>query len=186
VTALALDTLAAVRAAGGDVRVIGPERLKVIAPEPLPSALVEQLRAIKPELLRMLSHGSLTDVEEECAGVPRDWAEGLARLDPARLPADVSPHRWRQFIDDAGRFLDCGWAARAAALGWRALDIFGCDRERPFARLDRAGLIWLIYCGKLIAMTADTATIERPSGARQTYRRVSAEPSCIALAWELA
>jgi hypothetical protein len=130
-------------------------------------------------------HDERAAIAEHDGGAPRDWAEGLSRLDPARLPADVSPRRWRQFIEDAGRFLDGGWAARAPALGWRALDIFGCDRERPFVRLDRAGLIWLINGGKLIAMTADSATIERQSGARQTYRRVSAEPSCIALAWEL-
>lgn len=39
-TALAVDTLAAVRAAGGDVKLVGPERLKVIAPAPLPNYLL--------------------------------------------------------------------------------------------------------------------------------------------------
>jgi hypothetical protein len=38
-------------------------------------------------------------------GAPRAWAEGLARLDPSRPPADVPPKRWARFIDDCGRFL---------------------------------------------------------------------------------
>jgi hypothetical protein len=97
----------------------------------------------------------------------------------------VPPRRWVQFLDDAGRFLDGGWAQRARALGWRALDIFGVDRHRPFARIDRLGLIWLIDGGKLAALTADTATIERASGARLTYRRMVVEPGHVVLAWEL-
>src|SRR5690348_15488396 len=98
-TALAVDALAAVRAAGGDVKLIGPERLKVVAPAPLPDHLVDKLRAAKPELLALLSNTrtpttqNWDETEEERAaiieydgGVPRAWAEALARLDPANPP----------------------------------------------------------------------------------------------------
>ena len=68
-------------------------------------------------------------------GAPRAWAEALARLDPNKPPGDVPPRRWLRFVDDCGRFLDGGWAERAAAFGWGPLDLFGCDRERPFARV---------------------------------------------------
>lgn len=136
--------------------------------------------------------GAWSDAEEERAaiieydgGAPKHWAESLARLDPARPPSDMPPRRWVQFIDDAGRFIDGGWPDRATALGWRALDIFGCDRERPYARVDRAGLLWLINGGKLVAMSEHAATIERPSGMRQTFRRVPVEAGRIVLAWEL-
>jgi hypothetical protein len=132
------------------------------------------------------------DAEDERAaiveydrGVPRDWAEGFARLDCAKPPADVSSHRWRLFIDDCGRFLDEGWAHCAMSLGWRALDLFGCDRERPFARLDHAGLLWLIDGRKLVALTANTATIETATGVRQTYYRRPAEPGAVVLAWQV-
>jgi hypothetical protein len=61
-----------------------------------------------------------TDTEEERSaiveydgGVPRDWAEAMARLDPRKPPSDVPPRRWLRFIDDCGRFLDGGWAPRA-------------------------------------------------------------------------
>ena len=52
--------------------------------------------------------------------------------------------RWLQFIDDCGRFIDDGWAPCAEALGWTPLDLFGCDRAKPFSRINRAGLLWLL------------------------------------------
>jgi hypothetical protein len=135
-----------------------------------------------------------TDGQEERAalverdgGAPRAWAEALARLDPNRPPGDVPLRRWVQFIDDCGRFLGCGWAASASALGWNPLDLFGCDRERPFARIDRAGLLWLLDGSKLVMLTVDLAGIEaNGTGSRQTYRRKPLELGHVALAWELA
>ena len=116
-------------------------------------------------------------------GVPGDWAGGVAGLDPDCPPADVPPGRWRGFVDDARRFLASDFAAAAAALGWSALDLFGCDRDRPFARIDRAGLLWLLSGSRLVALTTDAARIETRTGARQTWRRKPAEPGRL-LAWE--
>src|SRR5215472_7561187 len=42
------------------------------------------------------------------ASVPREWAEALARLDPAQPPAGVPPENWLRFINACGRFLDGG------------------------------------------------------------------------------
>jgi hypothetical protein len=53
----------------------------------------------------------------------------------------------------------------------RLEDLFGADRTRPFARVDRAGLAWFIGEGEVVAITAETATIQKPSGARQTFYR---------------
>ena len=197
----AIDMLAAVRALGGEVKLANSGRLKVVAPAPLPNELIEQLRAAKPDLLTLLSSPELqteprdswANAEEERAaiveydaGAPRAWAEGFARLDPNDAPADVPPRRWLRFIDDCGRFLDGGWARQAAAFGWGPLDLFGCDRERAFARVDHAGLLWLLNGRKLMALTADTATIETLSGTRQTYRRRrSIAYGEVALPWEL-
>jgi hypothetical protein len=142
----AVDMLAAVRAAGGDVTLASPGRLKVVAPRPLSGELIKQLRAAKPALLTLLASSrttaqtvdNWTEREEERAaivehdgGARRAWAEALARLDPAKPPRDVPLDRWERFIDDCGRFLDLGWANRAEALGWGPLHLFGCDRERP-------------------------------------------------------
>jgi hypothetical protein len=115
-------------------------------------------------------------IVEHNGGIPRAWAEEFARLDPARLPSDVPAKRWLRFVDDVGAFLDSPFCAVAAALGWGPLDLFGCDRDRPFARIDQAGLLWLLNGDKLIALTQNTATIERRTGARQTYRRKPAAP----------
>src|SRR5438132_7231861 len=110
------------------------------------------------------------------AGIPRAWAEGFSRLDPVRPPADVPLRRWQQFIDDVGRFLDSGFAEKATALGWEAFDIFGCDRDRPFARIDQQGLCWLIAGNRLVDLSENTALIQRWTGARQTWRRKPSEP----------
>jgi hypothetical protein len=198
-TALAVDTLAAVRAAGGEVKLVSPYRLKLIAPAALPSDLIEQVRAAKPDLLNLLENkADVTEreywgeLEEERAAIiefdgrtPRAWAEALARLDPANPPRDVPLPRWQQFIDDCGRFLDLGWANRAEALGWGPLELFGCDRERPLARYDHMGLLWIIQARKLVALRADTATIDTLTGSLQDYRRVPINLDRAVLAWEL-
>jgi hypothetical protein len=149
---------------------VGGERVQLIfngrAP---PDDLVRAAREVKAalreiEIVRaMTSRAVGGDTEEERAdvieydgGAPRAWAEALARLDSARPPAGVPPQQWVQFIDDCGRFLDDWWAARAAALGWRPLDLFGCDRERPLVRHDHAGLLWLLHGRRLLTLTADT------------------------------
>src|SRR5262249_41148743 len=90
------------------------------------------------------AHDERAAILDHDGAPPRAWAEGFARLDLSKPPADVPPKRWLRFIDDYGRFLDGGWAARAAALGWGPLDLFGCDRERPFADVDHQGLLWLL------------------------------------------
>jgi hypothetical protein len=131
------------------------------------------------------------DSEEERAAIIehdgkilRSWAEGFARLDPDRPPKDVPPKRWLQFINHIGWFLDSPFCAVAAALGWTAFDLFGADRDRPFARIDYAGLLWLLNGNRLAMLAENTATIETRTGARQTYRLKPSAPGRV-LAWEL-
>ena len=50
----AIDALAAVRAAGGDV-LLTDGRLRLIAPAPLPADVVERVRSAKPALVALLS-----------------------------------------------------------------------------------------------------------------------------------
>jgi hypothetical protein len=123
-------------------------------------------------------------VVEHDGGLPREWAEALARLDPSRAPADVPPKRWVVFLNDCGRFLDDGWAQHATGFGWTPFDLFGCDRHKPFARIDRAGLLWLLNGRKLLALTVDSAAIGTASGGKLTYRRYPNEAGRV-LPWEL-
>ena len=133
------------------------------------------------------------EVEEERTGIgrynsdiPRAWAEGFARLDPNFPRGDVPPKRWWQYVNDCGRFLDNGWAGKAAAFGWGPLDLFGCSREHTFPRIDRAGLLWLLNGNRLLALSETTATIETRVGARWMVRRCSGGPDHLVLPWEPA
>jgi hypothetical protein len=116
--------------------------------------------------------------------IPREWAEGFAQLEPDRPPGDVPLTRWQRFIDDGGLFLDSPFCAVAAVVGWGPLDLFGCGRDPPYARIDRAGLLWFLKGNKLIALSAQTATIETRTGQRHIWHRKLAEPGRV-LAWEL-
>lgn len=116
--------------------------------------------------------------------IPRDWADGFAGLHPDRPPGDVPLKRWQQFLDDIGGFLDAGWAETATALGWGPLDLFGCDRHQPFARIDCSGILWLLNGGKVVELDHEKITIQTRGAARQTYRRKPDEPGRV-LAWEL-
>jgi hypothetical protein len=147
-----------------------------------PTAKVAAHRARAP--WRPIEEERAAIVEYE-AGIPRAWAEGLARLDPDRPPPGVPPKRWLQFVDDCGLFVDSPFCAVAAALDWSSLDLFGADRKKPFARIDQTGLLWLLNGDRLIALTENTATIETRTGARQTYRRKPNQPGRV-LAWEFA
>ena len=125
-------------------------------------------------------------IAEYDGGAPRAWAEALARLDPNKPPRDVPPRRWLSFVDDCGCFLDGGWAARAAAFGWGPLDLFGCDRVRPFARVDHLGLLWLLNGASVVELHRDRAILETQRGTRQCYRRRPVEVGRVVLAWELS
>src|SRR4051812_3680255 len=166
--------------------------LKLQAKRKPPDDLLADMYAHKAEILATLAAGIWSEEHEERAGqsefdggIPRAWAEGLARLDPSRAPADVPPSRWLLFINDCGRFAD-QWASRASQLGWTAVALFGCDRAKPFARLDRAGLLWLLDGRRIVALTDDTAAIETPGGGRLTYYRRTPSQDANAMAvWDL-
>jgi hypothetical protein len=175
----------------GDTLVIrGPKRA-----EPIARLLIENkpevLAALAPANRGMKPAPTFVEIEEERAAIiehnghiPCDWAEGFARLDPDHPPADVPLKRWQSFIDDIGRFLDSPFCSVARALDWGPLDLFGCDRDRPFARIDHMGLCWLIAGNRLVDLTDNYAIIETWTGARQTYRRELSAPGRV-LAWEL-
>jgi hypothetical protein len=165
-------------AALGDLGALGEAERKVQNSAP-PIAALDRDLAIWGE-----AKEERTAIVEYDGNITPAWAEGFARLHPDRPPGDVSRKRWLTFLDDIGRFLDSPFCAVAAALGWGPHDLFGCDGDRPFARIDHAGLLWLLNGDKLIALAENAATIERRTGARQTYRRKPCGPSRV-LAWEL-
>jgi hypothetical protein len=122
-------------------------------------------------------------IVEYDGGIPRAWAEGFALLHPDRPPARVPLRRWKAVIDAIGTFLD-HWAAKAAALGWEAADIFGADAARPEISWLNAGPLWAGNGARMVEVHPDHIVFETRSGARQThYRRPQICPR--ALPWEL-
>jgi hypothetical protein len=129
-----------------------------------------------------------TDLVEHAAlvefgtGVPRDWAEGFARLDLALPAPGFSEARWRLLIDDGGRFLD-RWASDAAQLGWQAGDVFGIHPTAPTCRFDHMGLVSNIAGGEVVALNKRSATIRSPGGSHLVYlRRQTGGGICL---WDL-
>jgi hypothetical protein len=193
----AAEALKAAQAAGVHLGIDGDDLL-LEASVPPPTAVINLLSRHKAEvvaLLRPVEDGWSADdrqaafderaaIIEYDGGAPRAWAEALARLDPAEPPIDIPPERWERFIDDCGRFLD-GWVHFALALGWSPLDLFGCDRERPWQCIDHQGLLWLLNGNNLVVLSAETAIIETSHNGRQTYRRRVLKPGRVVLAWEL-
>ena len=141
---VAIDLLRVATAAGARFTVSG-DRLTVTAPRPLPAEFVDQLRRAKGEVIALLAADRVSSLEERAAiveygaAVPRSWAEGFARLDPARPPADVPLRRWQQFIDDVGRFLDTGSPRRPRrSAGRRSTFSVAIETDRLHASISKA------------------------------------------------
>jgi hypothetical protein len=75
------DVLAAIRGHGGDVKIIAPDRLKVLAPAAMLPDFVEQVRAVKLQLLAALSasapNSQLTDEAEAKFPPDKFWWRNL-------------------------------------------------------------------------------------------------------------
>jgi len=101
--------------------------------------------------------------------VPREWVQGVARLEQDRPPADVPRHRWTQLVKDCHAFLNSPEAERAAQLGWRTIELFGCKPKYPLSYLGEAGLLWHVHGGRIVELHRDWAVIERPVNRLQTF-----------------
>ena len=102
---------------------------------------------------------------EDGAHVPRAWAEAFARLDLMPRPATLSEQRWREIIDDGGRFLD-RWGRRAAKLGWSEQDVFGTAALIPAPTSETIGLVPMIMGGTVEVVERERAIIKLSCGSR--------------------
>jgi hypothetical protein len=126
-----------------------------------------------------------TSGTEQVSGARREWCQAVARMDRHKPPGDVPLLRWLRFIADCRGFLDDEWTNRAVALGWGALDLFGCNQVRPFGRVEHLGLIWLLNGGRIMELHRDRAEIQTQNGRTQTFRRRPVEVRLVVPAWEL-
>jgi hypothetical protein len=89
-------------------------------------------------------------------------------------PALVPVERWRQCVQDGGKFLAV-WGEQAEALGWSSADLFGLHtppaNPHPsywrLSRYDATGLVWLLQGREVVALTTDAALIRHPTGKHQ-------------------
>lgn len=188
----AYKILSEVKQAGGSLECLGQDRLRVKAPRPLPSDLVERVRANKPEIILALSLAPVSVDQEsyderaaiiQANGVPKEWAEGFAILCTMERPAAFAPERWRQLVNDGGYFLD-SWGRQAAALGWKAVDVFGVNPDAPEWRYDGMGLVPCLQGRRVVAITGNTARIDCKDGASLTFYRHTLSPEAVAV-WSL-
>ena len=117
-------------------------------------------------------------------GVPEAWVQGVADLLAMACPTSCPAERWETLREDAYTFLR-DHAARAHELGWTALDLFDVHPEQPWVRLDVTGLVPLLDGAKVVSLSDIEAVIEKPSGARMTFRRRGQASTGICLIWEL-
>jgi hypothetical protein len=114
--------------------------------------------------------------------LPADCVNGLSRLQSMPRPRLLRPDRWPAAVSNALLLARDGWAAKALALGWTDLDLFGAV---PDADGDPAGdglAVWLAG-RKLLALTADYAVADDPRGRSYFNRR---EVAGTALLWTLS
>ena len=118
--------------------------------------------------------------------IPREWVQGVARLDQNRPPADVPRHRWHQFVDDCNAFLNSPEADRAAQLGWHTMQLFGCKPRYPLSYLGEAGLLWHVNGGKIIELHRTWAVIDDPvNRSPRTFSRRDVAKERMVLPWML-
>jgi hypothetical protein len=95
-----------------------------------------------------------------------------------RCPEHVEVADWQRAVEDGRRFLG-RWGEQAEALGWTPRDLFGLHKPpenphpsyRRLARYDETGLIWLLRGRPVVALSTDTAAIQKPAGAITVYRK---------------
>jgi len=98
---------------------------------------------------------------------------------------DFKEEQWNQLIDDSGRFLD-RWAVQVAAMGWTTQEVFGVHPGKPDARIDLKGLVPCIGGREVVAVSADSAIIQTPSGAHQRiFRRADIQSRGRVPLWDI-
>jgi len=103
---------------------------------------------------------------------------------PSVPPGDFPARRWDQLRRDAADFLASPWAMEAARFGWTDLDLFGVDADRPYTRIRGPAWCPALEGCKIVALSAEGATLETPAGVRQSYRRKPEQPGRV-LVWKV-
>ncbi|WP_395000408.1 hypothetical protein [Sphingomonas sp.] len=85
-------------------------------------------------------------------------------------PRNLNPTRWPIAVRDSVKLGADGWAAKAIALGWSDLDLFGVVAARE-GDPDADGLAVKLAGRRLLALCASFATIDSVAGGRVYLHR---------------
>ena len=122
--------------------------------DPTPSAdLVAELKAVKPDLLRVLA----------------GRVAARAIINTAEPPPDCSPQRWVVARRGLKRFLDDGWGDQATLLGWTVEELYAVPPV--WARVDLCGAALLIADRRVVAITEATITTVGVTGSHLKFYR---------------
>lgn len=102
--------------------------------------------------------------------LPEGIVAGLATLKTMRSPKLRTPNVWPRVVADALKIARDGWAAKALALGWAPLDLFGAATDADGDPWSDGLAVWLAG-HKLLAISATTATVEDGGGRAYFNRR---------------
>lgn len=150
----ALEVLAAAQAAGVRLVLEGGE---IIAEAPrLPPDVVDLLRAVKPDLTRILA----------CRDAAREVFSAAA-------PPDCAEEQWTIALRGLRRYLVEGWGDRAALMGWTSDELYRVPAL--WRRVDLAGAALLIADRRVVAVTEELIAITTNSGSGLKFRRIGRE-----------
>jgi hypothetical protein len=102
--------------------------------------------------------------------LPLAVARGLATLPGMACPHDLNSARWPVAVADAVKLGGDGWAAKAIALGWSDLDLFGVVAAFD-GDPDADGLAVKLGGRGLLAICGTFATVDPGSGGRLYLHR---------------
>jgi len=114
--------------------------------------------------------------------LPAACADGLRRLPSMPSPRLVRPDLWPVVVSDALGLACDGWAAKAMALGWTDLDLFGAVPNRDGDPAGEGLAVWLAG-RRLLALCSTYAVVEDVGGGRSYFNRRQAKGAV--LLWRL-
>jgi hypothetical protein len=122
----------------------------------LPPEVLAALRAVKPDLLRIL--------------IGRETAKAAFNSGP---PLNCPEQGWAEARRGIEHFVRDGWADQAALLEWTPEELY---RAPPvWGRVDLTGAALLIGDRRVAAVTEASITITSSSGSRLKFRRIGRE-----------
>jgi len=114
--------------------------------------------------------------------LPTEVLNGLAMLASGRAPRITRPELWSEFVADAVRLVDEGWAQQALALGWSPLHLWGCSPDKG-GNIDHDGLAVTLAGRRIVLLDERAAVIESGAGSRRLFCR--REMQGAVLLWDL-